>query len=286
MNQVPGPLQGMHGVGKVKVSLATSVVSLEDIAEDFMDAAFVQVSQHEAALLLMSGWVHAVEQASGALSVYKCMSDRPMTEGSEPWPMPVHQGSCRALSLAAFVLVQGGVQQCWRSNEQGCTSLGHEVEERGGSGTCRAQWDAALVQGSLQRCCCSDALMLNAHTDVRHRVVLSMCNGLRYRVLQIWHYVCAAACVTEHLEGCRTCECHTPGVSCRILNDLDSAGVGVKVPGLVPGSDSADKLLQCVALARHTWVRMAVSEGMLGLLTVWGRESFLYGWLPVSSITT
>ena len=52
---VPGLLQGMDGVGKVEVSLATGVVSLEVIAEDPMDAAFVQVSQRAAVLLLVSG---------------------------------------------------------------------------------------------------------------------------------------------------------------------------------------------------------------------------------------
>ena len=55
-----GLLQGMDGVSKVEVSLATGIVSLEVIAEDPMDAAFVQVSQHAAALLLVSGSVHAM----------------------------------------------------------------------------------------------------------------------------------------------------------------------------------------------------------------------------------
>ena len=56
----PGLFQGMDGVGKVEVSLATGVVSLEVIAEDPMDAAFVQVSQRAAALLLVLGSVHAM----------------------------------------------------------------------------------------------------------------------------------------------------------------------------------------------------------------------------------
>ena len=46
--------------GSGKVSLATSVVSLEVIAEDHMDAAFVQISQRAAAVLLVSGSVHAL----------------------------------------------------------------------------------------------------------------------------------------------------------------------------------------------------------------------------------
>ena len=58
--QFPVLLQGMDGVGKVEVSLATGIVSLEVIAEDPMDAAFVQVSQRAAGLLLLLGSVHAM----------------------------------------------------------------------------------------------------------------------------------------------------------------------------------------------------------------------------------
>ena len=50
----------MDGASRVEVSLATGVVSLEVTAEDPMDAAVVQVSHRAAALLLVSGSVHAL----------------------------------------------------------------------------------------------------------------------------------------------------------------------------------------------------------------------------------
>ena len=63
----------------------------------------------------------------------------------------------------------------------------------------------------------------------------------------------------------------------------------MEVPGPAPGSDSADKAsaagaVRCLCPGKAYLGGMAASEGTFGLLTVWGRESFLYGWLPVPSI--
>ena len=60
LKQVPRLLQGMGGVSKVEVSLATGVVTLDVIAEDPMDVASVQVSPRAAALLLLLDSVHAM----------------------------------------------------------------------------------------------------------------------------------------------------------------------------------------------------------------------------------
>ena len=101
----PGLLQGMDGVGEVEVSLATGVVSLEVIAEDPMDAAFVQVGQRAAALLLVSDLVHAMAWASGLLSVCNGMGDRPVYGRALTLGQCLHvtRGSCRAQSCTALV---------------------------------------------------------------------------------------------------------------------------------------------------------------------------------------
>ena len=49
--------------------LAIGTVSLEVIAEDPMDAAFAQISQQAAVLLLASGSVHAMIRAWGCCEV-------------------------------------------------------------------------------------------------------------------------------------------------------------------------------------------------------------------------
>ena len=100
--QVPGLLQGVDGASRVEVSLITGASSLEVTAEYPMDAAVVQVRQRAAALLLVSGSVHAMASASGALSVCSgatgAMDQQAGDEeDSEPWPMPVcHQGELQA----------------------------------------------------------------------------------------------------------------------------------------------------------------------------------------------
>ena len=65
--------------------------------------------------------------------------------------MPVcHQGELQ--DTVGCCNCAGNLQQCWRFNVWGCVSLGpKEVgpKRRGGGGTCRLHWDAALVRGEL-----------------------------------------------------------------------------------------------------------------------------------------